>query len=686
MISLGGASGFLAQLKPGDLVVHLKYGIGRYLGLQQLAVAGTDGEYLLIEYADGDRLYLPVMDFDLVTVYCGAAAQYPLDRLGNNNGWTKRKRKLRQQLEDTAAKLLTVYARRQVALTKPWRFPDTEYQEFAERFAYPLTIDQQRAVDDVIHDLCSGHLMDRLICGDVGFGKTEVALRAIFIAFVNGFQTAVLVPTTILGQQHFDHFRHRLSYRGAQVAFLHAGQDRGTQNTIKQQLVDGKIDILIATHRLLQSDIRFARLKLLVVDEEHRFGVQQKELVTRLSEQVSVLSLSATPIPRTMQLALTNLRAMSVISTPPARRFSIRTIVKPYDVNLVREAIKRELSRHGRVFYLHNRVHTLEYTVKRLSKLLPNTRITAVHGQMNDEVVRQIMEDFRVGKIDILVCTTVIESGLDVPDANTIIIERADLLGLAQLHQLRGRVGRAGIQGYAYLLLPAGAGDGDGDSCITEMAERRLQAIMAMQDLGSGFNLAMQDLEIRGVGEFLGKKQSGLLNGVGFALYQSLMTRAMELVQRGQAVTLEDLEVRNNVIDITLPAFIPEKYLDDAGMRLMLYKQISDCGELASLQALQSELQNKLGDFPPALNNLFKLKMLSLRAIALRIQRIVFDRHGLNVELATTTQWDWRVLVRYWQTQGVVLQFHPKGITVSIGCGAELLLEQLTLWFDDLER
>ncbi len=729
-MELERASGYLAQLQPGDLVVHLKYGIGRYLGLTQLPApvssaanshkndyytAAADNpnsnEYLLIEYAQGDKLYLPVVDLDLISP-CPGMQHTPLDNLGNQRNWLKRKRQLQQQLQDTAAQLLATFAKRQIVRTAPLTLPPERYADFAAQFPYSLTSAQQQAIDDIISDLQSGFLMDRLICGDVGFGKTEVALRAIFIAIANGFQVALLVPTTLLGQQHLASFQQRLNGFQMRVAFLCADQNRQQQQQIRRQLASGQIDLLIATHKLLQPGLQFAKLKLLVIDEEHRFGVRQKELINQLSGQVHLLSLSATPIPRTLQLALSNLRKMSIIATPPLRRQSVQTIIQPYNPALIKRAIDAELARGGQVYYLHNRVEELAYVTKTLQKQWPKHRIAAVHGQMEDITSARIMSQFRDGQLDILVCTTIIESGIDIPKANTIIITRADLLGLAQLHQLRGRVGRSQLQGFAYLLLPAEAAPlgkqavsksshnnssknskrpaSTAPALITNQAQQRLQAILAMQDLGSGYHLALQDLSIRGVGEFLGDKQSGLINGIGFALYQTLMTRAIELLQKGEALDLEQLERQHSkIVEISsLPAFIPTDYLDDVSLRLMLYKQLSECNTLAKLHALSLELCDRLGPFPPPLTNLLILKELNLRAPQLHIQHIHLTKQGLQVEFITPVPYNPLSITAYWQKQGITLQFKPHDtllILLDLGhCQTSSLLNYLLAWFDEL--
>lgn len=678
----GSGSGFLAQLKPGGLVVHLRYGVGRYLGLCQLEVAGTTGEYLLLEYANSDKLYLPVDELDLLSIYKGVDSDQTrqLDSLGRNQAWQRRKRQLQEQLEDMAAELLMIYAKRRTLPAKPWKIPRSAYEEFAERFPFDLTHDQQAAINDIFQDLQSGTLMDRLICGDVGFGKTEVALRAVFVAFKNHLQVAVLVPTAILGQQHLATFKERLAYLNCRIAFWHTGTSAKQQTLIKQQLASGEIDILIATHKMLQPSVKFARLGLVVIDEEHRFGVKQKEFVAKLGSEVAVLSLSATPIPRTMQLAMAELRKISVIRTPPARRLPVKTFIDAYSPAKIKSVIEAELARGGQVYYLHNRVPTLRYTQKRVQQLVPKANIAIAHGQMPAQQLENTMTAFRDKKIDILVCTTVVESGIDVASANTIIIERADLLGLAQLYQLRGRVGRDKEQGIALLLLPSS------DYQLVGKAKQRLQSILNLQDLGSGFNLALQDLEIRGVGEFLGRKQSGLLNGVGFVFFQSLMGRAITLAQQGKSLSLEELEARSKIIDLAVPAFIPDRYLPDSNLRLMLYKSISDCDNLEDLHKLQLRFFEQLGSFPPPLQQLWRLKELNLRAAKLFMRKISTNKQGLVIELADQHEFSWFQLIAYWQTKSWPTNFKANGLVISAKLTALEWLEQLDKWFSSLEK
>jgi transcription-repair coupling factor (superfamily II helicase) len=613
----------LAELNIGGPVVHIDHGVGRYQGLQTLALGDIIGEFLILEYTNQDKLYVPVSSLHLISRYSGLDPEHaPLHRLGTDQ-WEKAKRKAAEKIHDTAAELLEIHAKRE--LRQGFSYPvDTQYPLFASQFSFEETPDQQQAILNVIEDMQSAKSMDRLICGDVGFGKTEVAMRAAFIAVQSHYQTVVLVPTTLLAQQHEENFRDRFADWPVNIVSISRFKSPQEQKKILSDLQAGKIDIIIGTHKLLQPDIQFHRLGLVIIDEEHRFGVRQKERLKALRAEVDILTLTATPIPRTLNMAMSQMRDLSIISTPPQRRLSIKTFVHPYQTALIREAVLREILRGGQVYFLHNDVDTIRTTQEKLEALIPEARIAHAHGQMRERELEQIMRSFHHHRYNVLICTTIIETGIDIPSANTIIIERADKFGLAQLHQLRGRVGRSHHQAYAYLLTPP-------HHTITSQAQKRLDAISQLEDLGAGFLLATHDLEIRGAGELLGEEQSGNMQEIGFSLYMDLLDRAVKTLKKGEKLDLLKAEVSQE-IDLQIPALIPEDYVPDVHTRLVLYKRIASAKNPHDLAELQVEFIDRFGLLPDAVKHLFDLTALKLKAEHLGILKIQANKKSTRIE------------------------------------------------------
>jgi transcription-repair coupling factor (superfamily II helicase) len=634
----------LTELHIGAAVVHIEHGVGRYLGLRTLEIDGAVSEFLTIEYADEAKLYVPVTALHLISRYGGAdEAHAPLHRLGSDQ-WDKAKRRAAEKIHDVAAELLNIYAHREAKVGTALVAPDEEYQRFADQFPFDVTPDQRRAIEEVISDLTSPKSMDRLICGDVGFGKTEVAMRAAFVAVQNRKQVAILVPTTLLAQQHHESFRDRFADWPVQIEAISRLRTDGEIEAVRQRLNAGAIDIVIGTHKLLNTAFSFKELGLVIIDEEHRFGVRQKERLRTLRAEVDVLTLTATPIPRTLNLAMGGIRDMSIIATPPARRLSVKTFVVQRRKHLIREAITRELSRGGQVFYLHNEVRTIEQTAAEIAELVPEARIGVGHGQMPKRRLEVVMGDFYHRRSNVLVCTTIIETGIDIPNANTMIMERADKFGLAQLHQLRGRVGRSHRQAYAYLLIPH-------PKALTEDARKRLEAIEAAGELGVGFTLATHDLEIRGAGELLGEEQSGQIESIGFSLYMDMLDRAVRAIRAGKTPDLDADLTPHQEVNLRVPALIPEDYLPDVHSRLILYKRISSAENRDALDELRAEIIDRFGALPVATKTLFRITELRLVAGSLGIARIDFGPTGGRIEFAADTRVDPFALVRLVQRE-----------------------------------
>ena len=617
----------LTDLSEGAPVVHEDHGVGRYMGLEVLEIDGRQAEFLMLSYAGGDKLYVPVSSLHLVSRYTGSDPETaPLHRLGSRQ-WEKARRKAAARVRDIAAELLDLYARRQARQGFSFTLDRKLYAEFASGFPFEETPDQQDAIDAVINDLESKQPMDRVVCGDVGFGKTEVALRAAFVAVQAGRQVALLVPTTLLAQQHFSTFSDRLADWPVRVDLLSRFRTGSQSREVLERLREGKVDIVIGTHRLIQKDIRFKKLGLVIIDEEQRFGVQQKERLKQLRAEVDLLTLTATPIPRTLNMAMTGIRDLSIIATPPARRMAVKTLISEWDRSLLREALLRELQRGGQVFFLHNEVKTIERIAREVQELAPQARLAIAHGQMAERDLEKVMLDFYRQRFNILVCTTIIESGIDVPTANTIIINRADRFGLAQLHQLRGRVGRSHHRAYAYLVVPE-------RRSMTPDARKRLEAIASLEELGAGFTLSTHDLEIRGAGELLGAEQSGQINQVGFSLYSDMLARAVDALRKGEEPDLEDPVHRGIEIELHVPALIPESYIADVQTRLTLYKRIASARDPSALRELQVEMIDRFGLLPDAIKALFEVAELRLVAQRLGIIKLDFGPHGGRVEFS----------------------------------------------------
>ncbi len=645
----------LTELREGAPVVHIDHGVGRYQGLITLEIEGQSAEFLQLQYAEEAKLYVPVASLHLIARYTGSDdALAPLHRLGSET-WQKAKRKAAEQVRDVAAELLDIYARRAAREGYAFQDPQLDYDTFSAGFPFEETPDQQAAIEAVRADMLAPKPMDRLICGDVGFGKTEVAMRAAFIAVHSGRQVAVLVPTTLLAQQHYNSFRDRFADWPVRVEVMSRFKSAKEIQGAAQELAEGKVDILIGTHKLLQEDVKFTNLGLVIIDEEHRFGVRQKEQLKALRSEVDILTLTATPIPRTLNMAVAGMRDLSIIATPPARRLSVRTFVMEANKPTIKEALLRELLRGGQVYYLHNDVKTIEKCAADLAELVPEARIGIGHGQMRERELEQVMGDFYHKRFNVLVASTIIETGIDVPSANTIIIERADKFGLAQLHQLRGRVGRSHHQAYAYLLTPP-------RKQMTPDAEKRLEAIANAQDLGAGFVLATHDLEIRGAGELLGDGQSGQIQAVGFTLYMEMLERAVKAIQKGEQPNLDQPLGGGPEINLRVPALIPEDYLPDVHARLILYKRIANAADEDGLNELQVEMIDRFGLLPEPAKHLIRLTLLKLQAEKLGITKIDAGPQGGRIEFAADTPVDPMALIKLIQTQPKRYKF--EGATV----------------------
>jgi transcription-repair coupling factor (superfamily II helicase) len=611
-----------------------------------LTIDGHDAEFLLLEYANDDKLYVPVGSLHLISRYSGGDEDTaPLHRLGTEH-WVKARKKASEKASDVAAQLLEVYAKREARVGYAHELDEAAWEAFCTGFSFEETPDQAAAIESVKADMCAEKVMDRLVCGDVGFGKTEVAMRAAFIAAHNHKQVAVLVPTTLLAQQHFNNFNDRFAGWPITVEVVSRFKTAKDIRDVSRRLQAGEIDILVGTHKLLQTDFGFSDLGLLIIDEEHRFGVKQKEAIKALRAEVDILTMTATPIPRTLNMALGGLRDLSVIATPPAKRLSIKTFVREQNIGLVKEAILRETLRGGQVYYLHNEVKTIEETARKLRELVPDISFGVAHGQLREQELERVMSDFYHQRHNVLVCSTIIETGIDVPNANTIIIDRADKFGLAQLHQLRGRVGRSHHQAYAYLLTPPRTG-------LSSDAEKRLEAIEAAGALGAGFMLASHDLEIRGAGELLGDEQSGQIQQVGFSMYLEMLNRAVESLRKGEIPDVDAPLDTGTEVKLHVPALIPDDYLPNISTRLVLYKRIAQAKTKNQLDEVQIEMIDRFGLLPDATKQLFAQAEMRLRAQRLGISNIDVSAVGGSVKFEETTPVPVNALIQ-------LLQSNPK--------------------------
>jgi len=634
----------LGELAEGAPIVHEDHGVGRYRGLVTLEAGGQPGEYLDIEYAKGDRLYVPVAQLHLVSRYSGASPETaPLHSLGGEQ-WTRAKRRAQEKVRDVAAELLEIQAKRQARAGLALQVDRAMYEPFAAAFPFEETPDQHAAIEAVIRDLGSSQPMDRVVCGDVGFGKTEVAVRAAFVAAAAGKQVTVLVPTTLLAEQHYRNFRDRFADWPLKVEVLSRFKSTKEIKAELEKLAEGKIDVIVGTHRLLQKDVRFKDLGLVIVDEEQRFGVRQKEALKALRANVHLLTLTATPIPRTLNMAMAGLRDLSIIATPPAHRMAVQTFVHAWDDAMLRDAFQRELARGGQVYFLHNDVESIGRMQRQLQELVPDARIGIAHGQMPERELERVMLDFQKQRFNVLLCSTIIESGIDIPNANTIIINRADKFGLAQLHQLRGRVGRSHHRSYAYLVVP------DRRS-ITSDAQKRLDAIASMDELGAGFTLATHDLEIRGAGELLGEDQSGQMAEVGFSLYTELLERAVRSIKQGKLPDMDEAAYRGADVQLHVPALIPDDYLPDVHTRLTLYKRISSARDADELRELQVEMIDRFGLLPDPAKHLFAVAELKLQATALGIRKLELGPGGGRLQFVEQPAVDPMGVIRLIQGQ-----------------------------------
>ncbi len=639
----------LSELRQDDVVVHLDQGIGIYRGLKYLKVAGTEGEFLHLEYQGGDRLYLPIDRINLVQKFIGAEGGAPvLDRLGGTS-WLKLKARTRKAIVAMAKELLRVYATRELHEGHNFPVPDQTYREFEAAFEYEETPDQEQAITATLQDMTQSKPMDRLICGDVGYGKTEVAMRAAFMAAMDGKQVAVLAPTTILAQQHLETFRSRFEPYPVRVESLSRFvTGKNVQQSLKD-LAAGLIDIVIGTHRMLQKDVAFKNLGLVVIDEEHRFGVSHKEKLKQIRYTVDVMSLTATPIPRTLHMSLVGIRDLSVIETPPPNRLAIRTYVTRYDEGVIRDAILREINREGQVFFLHNRVESIQRMGQKIMDLVPEAKVAIAHGQMAPAEIKKNMGLFQENEAQVLVCSAIIESGLDYPNANTIIINRADRFGLAQLYQLRGRVGRSSRRAYAYLLLP-------GSGTVTKDAEKRLRALQELDELGSGFKLALHDLEIRGAGNLLGREQSGQIAAVGFELYTQMMEETIhELKGEERRVSVEP-EIR-----LGIPAYFPDDYIPSANQRLLFYKRLANLENPEQLAEIQDEIRDRYGSYPRVAENLFRVMELRRALIQALATQIIYQNGRLSLTFHATSKLNVDRLLKLAAEDHRHFQFSPQG-------------------------
>jgi len=645
----------LSELTVGDPVVHEQHGVGRYHGLINIDLGDGETEFLLLHYANEHKLYIPVSQLHLISRYSGGPLESaPTNRLGSG-AWEKSKRKALLQIHDTAAELLSLYSKRSLKKGFVSKISLDEYESFVEGFPFEETPDQLQAIESVIKDMESQRPMDRLVCGDVGFGKTEVALRAAFISVMNNKQVAILVPTTLLAEQHYNNFLDRFAKWPIKIEEVSRFRSKKQQIEALANLEEGKVDIIIGTHRLLQNDVRFKDLGLVVIDEEHRFGVRQKENLKSLRLNVDVLTLTATPIPRTLSMAMEGLREFSIIATPPQKRLSIKTFVHEYSEGVIREAILREFNRGGQVYFLYNDVKTINSMQEKLSKLVPESKIGIAHGQLREHELEQVMQDFHQQRINILLCSTIIENGIDIPTANTIIMNRADKFGLGQLHQLRGRVGRSHHQAYAYLLL-------DRDRKITSQAKKRLDAIQMLEDLGAGYYLAIHDLEIRGAGELLGSNQSGEIHEIGFNLYIDMLNQAVKVIKSGKTLDIDNPISTKKEINLHAPAILTESYCRNANERLIIYKRLSSCKDTEELKLMKEELIDRFGVMPEQTQNLIILHQLRLDIEQYDVEKIDAGKSSIEITFKADANIDPIKLIDLIQTNKTIKMNGPKKI------------------------
>ena len=635
----------LSELKVGDPVVHEQHGIGRYQGLVTLRLDEGESEFLLLEYDGADKLYVPVAQLGVIGRYSGAQPEEaPLHKLGSGQ-WEKAKARAAKQVRDAAAELLALYAKRAARQGHAFGVKQHDLEAFADGFGFEETVDQATAIEAVVTDMASGKPMDRLVCGDVGFGKTEVALRAAFVAVADGKQVVILCPTTLLAEQHFQTFSDRFADWPVRIAELSRFRSGKETTDIIRKLESGELDIVIGTHKLLSRDVKLKRLGLVIIDEEHRFGVRQKEALKRLRAEVDVLTLTATPIPRTLAMSLEGIRDFSVIATAPQKRLAIKTFVSPWSEGLIREAVMRELKRGGQVYFLHNEVESIERMQERLERLLPEARIAVAHGQMRERDLERVMRDFTAQRFNILLCSTIIETGIDIPTANTIVINRADRFGLAQLHQLRGRVGRSHHQAYAYLLTPP-------EDALGAQAKKRLEAIQLMEELGSGFYLAMHDLEIRGAGEILGESQSGEIQEVGFSLYARMLERAVRQLKSGKAADVEGTVDITTEVNLHVPALLPATYCSDVHERLSLYKRLADTDSRDALDALREELVDRFGELPEPARALIECHLVRIAARPLGVARVDATHEAVQLQFIKNPPLDGAKVIDFIRKKG----------------------------------
>ena len=646
----------LAELKPGDHMVHVDHGIGLYRGLQHISVSGVGGDFLLLEYAGGDKLYLPVDRLGLVQRYVGPEGSSPgLDKLGGTS-WEKSKGKARKSIEELAGELLDIYAQRQIHEGFSFSPPDDMYRELEASFAWEETPDQLSAIQDVLAEMQHSRPMDRLVCGDVGYGKTEVALRGAFKAALDGKQVGLLVPTTILAQQHYETFTNRLKDYPVTVEVISRFRTPKEQKTILERLKKGDIDIIIGTHRLLQKDVAFKDLGLLIIDEEQRFGVKDKERLKAFRAMVDVMTLTATPIPRTLYMSMMGIRDLSIIDTPPVDRLAIKTFIARFSEELIREAVMRELRRGGQVFFVHNRVVSIAKRAEQIAAIVPEARIAVGHGQMGEHELEKVMLGFMHGETNLLICTTIIESGLDIPNANTMIVDRADNFGLSQLYQLRGRIGRSTQRGYAYLLIP-------GESSISSDARERLRVLQDISELGAGFRIATHDMEIRGAGDMLGSRQSGTVTEIGFELYNQMLEETICRL-RGQ----EMVERVEPEINLKVPAFIPEAYVKDANQRLVIYKKLTQAESEEDVLDVQNEVNDRFGAYPLATSYLFEIMKLRVMLKRLLVRQIDYDGKHVIIAFHPATPASPDTIISMMRNEPKRYQFTPDyRLTCTVG-------------------